>query len=86
MIDYRCKSVALFSQFRLLRQLSFSSTLSKKKKRKKKTYKAGSRGSFTAGTGTKKNIISCTGGKSTKSVILKKARNESENFWACHVF
>ena len=35
-IDYRCKSVALFSQFRLLRQLSFSSTLSWKKKKRKK--------------------------------------------------
>ena len=45
------------SQFRLLRQLSFSSTLSWKKKEKKKTYKAGSRGSFTAGTGTKKNNL-----------------------------
>ena len=37
----------------------------------------GSRGSFMAGTGAKKVVISCTGDKSAKSVVFKKTRNES---------
>ena len=41
------------------------------------TQLLGSRGSFTAGTGAKKIIISFTGGKSAKSVVFKKTRNES---------